>query len=204
MFTIPIYVRFAAIAVCLVGGAIAAFTIGFWWAFPFLLIGILLIVGYILLGTVQSAGELLQQADIEGAEKRLQLTWKPEWLFSVNRAAYYILRGTLATYRKDVDEAEKWLLKADAIDIPTANEKAIVQLQLSNVYASRNKWKQAEVHFKNAKQIEVTDPNIKAQIKEFEKVFSQNKSQLQTMSRMGYQKGMMMQPGGKRRRPKMR
>ena len=51
MYTINIYLKLALIALCLVGGTILAFTSGFWYAFPFLLVGLLLLVSYILLGT---------------------------------------------------------------------------------------------------------------------------------------------------------
>ena len=105
MFTINIYVRFALIALFLVGGVILAFAYGFWYAFPFLLAGVILLVGYFLLGTVQSAAQMIQDQNFEEAEKRLDLTFKPEWLFSTNRAYYNMVKGTLAAFKKDTDSA---------------------------------------------------------------------------------------------------
>ena len=74
MYTINIYLRFALMALTLVGGVILAFVFGFWYALPFLLVGVVLLAGYIFLGTVQSAALLMQQSDFAGTEKRLNLT----------------------------------------------------------------------------------------------------------------------------------
>lgn len=200
MFTINIYLRFALIALFLGGGIALAFLYGFWYSFPLLLIGLILLIGYILFGTIQSAAELMQSADFEKSEQRLNLTLNPKWLYSTNRAYYYMIKGSIAMARKDIDESEKWLRKAKEIDVPTDNEKAMLELQMANIMASRNKWKQAKLHFRNAKKLDVTEPTIKEQLNQFEKALT-NRGQMKPAGRMG----QSMQPrSGKRRRPKMR
>lgn len=198
MFSINIYLRFALIVVLLGGGTALAFAYGFWYAFPFLLIGILLLVGYLLLGTVQSAAAMLQEANFDGAEKRLNLTLTPKLLYPTNRAYFYILKGSIAVTRKDNEEGEKWMKKAQSIKLPTDNEKAMVELQLANLAAGKGKWQQAQMHFRKLKSLKITDSNIKEQYKEFEKAMSQ-RGQLKAAGHQG-----QMQRGGKRRRPKMR
>ncbi len=69
MFTINIYLRFALMALTLGGGILLAFIFGFWYSFPLILVGIILLVGYILLGTVQSSAMMMQNTDLLGAEK---------------------------------------------------------------------------------------------------------------------------------------
>lgn len=199
---INIYLRFALIGVSLVGGTVLAIIFGFWYAFPLLLAGLVLLAGYFLLGTIQSAGTLLQTGDMEAAEKRLDLTLTPKMLYTTNKAFYYILKGNFAMNRKDMDEGEMWLKKAQAVDVPTDNERAMIELQLANINANRGKWKVAEGHFRKLKKMNITEPNLLAQIAEFEKVFAQ-RGQAKAASRMGRQ-GHGMQMGGKRRRPKMR
>lgn len=203
MFKLNIYLRFALIALTLVGGIILTFAYGFWYAFPFLLVGIILVVGYVLLGTVQSAAEIMQGGDLEAAEQRLNLTFKPEWLYKTNRAYYYMVKGNLAMQRKDTEEGEKWLKKAQGVDIPTDNEKAMIELQLANVAASRNKWKQAEIHMRNLKDLKVTEPMLKEQVEQFTKAFAQ-RGQMKAQQRMQMSQRGGFRPGGKRRRPKMR
>ena len=78
MFSINIKLKFALIALFLVGGILLAIFQGFWYALPFILVGIGLLASYIMLGTVQSAAQLVQEMKFEEAEERLNLTWKPE------------------------------------------------------------------------------------------------------------------------------
>ena len=177
MFTINIYLRFALIGLLLIGGTFLAFLYGFWYAFPFLLIGILLLLGYIFLGTVQSAAQLVQDMRFGDAEKRLGLTFKYQWLYKTNRAFYCMIMGTLAMQNKNNDEAEEWLEKAQKIELPSDNEKAMVLLQLANIHANKGKWNNAKVHFRNAKKLKVTEPQLKTQIKQFEKALT-NRGQM--------------------------
>ena len=202
MFTINIYLRFALIALCLVGGTILAFAYGFWYAFPFLLAGVILLAGYILLGTVQSAAQLLQEQKFEEAEQRLGLTIKPEWLFTTNRAYYNMLKGTLAGANKDMDSAASYFSEAQSIGLGSDNETAMVELQMANIAASKGKWQQAQVHLKKLKSLKVTEPQIKEQVQQMEKAMK-NRGAAKAAGRAGINP-MTMKPGGKRRRPRMR
>jgi len=201
MFTINIYLKFALIAVGLIGGIALWIAFGVWYGLWFILLGVIMLATYIFLGTVQSAAMLMQNADFDGAEKRLGLTLKPKWLYATNRAYFYMIKGSIALARKDVEAGEMWLKKAEEVKIPTDNEKAMLQLQLANIAASKGKWKQAELHFRNAKQCKITEPNVKEQFKQFEKAFS-NRGQMKHTQMGG--KGGAIRPGGKRRRPKLR
>jgi hypothetical protein len=205
MFTINIYLRFALIALFLIGGTIMAIFLGFWYAFPFLLVGVGLLIGYFLLGTVQSAAQLMQNTDYLGAEKRLDLTWKPNWLYVSNRAYYYIMKGTIAQGLGKNEEAEKYLKYAQTLELPTDNEKAAVQLQLAGAAAQKERWNQVKLYLKEIKALNVTEPTLKDQVKQFEKAVK-DRGQLNAARRMGQMPkgGMPMKPGGKRRRPKMR
>ncbi len=80
MFTINIYLRFALIALFLGGGIVLAILYSFWYALPLILIGLVLLAGYLMLGTVQSAAMMLQTGNLAGAEKRLKLTPSPRLL----------------------------------------------------------------------------------------------------------------------------
>lgn len=206
MFQINIYLRFALIAVFLIGGFAPAFIKGlsFWWGFPFILAGLVLLAGYILLGTVNSTAMLLQQGKIEEAEKRLSLTFWPKLLYVANRAYYYMIKGNIALSKKDTEAGEMWLRKAQEVKLPTDNEKAMLELQLANIAASKGKWNQAQLHFRNLKDLKITETAIKDQIKQFEKALD-SRGQMKAAMRMGNPAAAgMMQPGGKRRRPKMR
>ena len=205
MFTINIYLRFALIAVLLIGGTIMAIFLGFWYSFPFLLAGVGLLIGYFLLGTVQSAALFMQKTDYIGAEKRLDLTWKPNWLYVSNRAYYYIMKGTIAQGLGRNEEAEKFLKHAQTLELPTDNEKAAVKLQLAGAAAQKERWNQVKLYLKEIKTLSISEPALKDQVKQFEKAVK-DRGQLKAARRMGQMPkgGMPMKPGGKRRRPKMR
>lgn len=205
MLTINIYLRLALTAVLTIGGVVLAILFGFWYAFPLFLVALVLLLGYIFLGTVQSAAQLLQTQDLDAAEKRLNLTLNPRWLYVTNRAYFYLLKGSLALARKETEEGEAYLRKAQEMKLPTDNEKAMIELQLATVNLNRNRWKQAEMHMRNLKAFKVTEPTLKEQIKMLEKALQQQ-GQVKAATRMGGVKGgqIPLKPGTKRRRPPIR
>ncbi|MBP7272505.1 MAG: hypothetical protein KA974_01615 [Saprospiraceae bacterium] len=200
MFTINIYLRFALIILSLVGGVILAFTVGFWYALPILLVGIVLLVGYILLGTVQSAAELLNSdMNVDAAEKRLSLTLKPEWLFYLNRSYYYMLKGTIATMRKDTNAAEEMLNKALQTGFQSDDERAGAYLQLISININKGKWQQAQLLYNKCKELNIKQSMLKEQMKQIDQAFK-NKGAMQIPAN----RAQMMAFSGKRRRPPMR
>ena len=133
MYTMNIYLKLALTAAFLLGGVALAFAFGFWYAFPLLLIGIIFLVSYVLLGTVQTAAQMIEAQDLDGAEKRLNLTLNPKWLYVTNRAYYYIMKGSIAMQRGNESKAENLFKKAQTLKLPTDNERAMVQLQLAGI-----------------------------------------------------------------------
>lgn len=205
MFTINIYLKFALIALFLGGGIITTIFYGFVWSWPLLLVGILLLASYVLLGTVQSAAQLVQDMEFDAAEKRLGLILSPKLLYVTNRAFYYIMKGSIAMQKKDTKVAEEYFDTALGMKLPSDNERAMVLLQLANANATRNNWTKAKNYFREAKKLNVTQSDIKFQLEHFDKVLN-NQGQMKAARRMGKQGHKMMQgPGSsKRRRPKMR
>lgn len=204
MFTINIKLKVALIAILMVGGIWLTTAFGFWYAFPFLLIGIGLLVSYFMLGTIQTAAQLLQLEQFEAAEKRLAWTVKPNWLYKTNRAMFYILKGGLAMNAQDFNQAEEYFKTAESIDLPTDDEKAMVQLQLASINAQKNKWNAAKRYYLNIKKLKVTQPQIKAQIAQFDMAFK-NRGQMKHQQGGGKRGSMVQQLGkSKRRRPKLR
>jgi tetratricopeptide (TPR) repeat protein len=203
MFTINIYVKFALIALFLGGGIILSLIYGFGYSWILIIIGLILLLSYVLLGTIQSASEMLQKMDFDGAEKRLDLTLKPGWLYVTNRAFYYILKGSLAANRKDNNDAEAYFQKALTLKLPTDNEKAMILLQMAGIQANKNNWTGAKNYFYQCKNLKVTEPTLKDQIKQFE-VAINNRGQAKLAQSMGMKAGQSGMMGGKRRRPKMR
>lgn len=181
-------------AIFLIGGVVLAFVYGFWYALPILLIGIILTVGYVLFGTVQSSAMMMQSMDLDGAEQRLKLTLSPKYLISFNRAYYYMVKGTIAAQRKDMDKADEFFNMSLEAGLPGDNEKAMILLQQANIAGSKQKWNVAKIKMKEVKELNVTEPQIKEQIKEFEKALKQS-GRIKGAQRQG---AFGMRQGGRR------
>lgn len=204
MFTINIYLRFALIALGIIGGTVLSALWGFWYGFPFILIGLVLLAGYIALGTIQSSAELMQTGDLEKTEKRLDLTLMPKWLYVSQRAYYYMLKGSIALSRKQMDEGEEWLRKAQSVKVPTDNEKGMIEIQLASIHANKGKRRQAQMHLRNAKQLNITEPTIKDQLKQLEQGLK-NMGAMNAANRMGGRNQMGIKGSkSKRRRPRLK
>jgi len=207
MFSINIYLKFFLIVAGFALGAILTSTMGFWYAFPFWLLGFIMLASYIFLGTVMSSAQLIQDGDFDGAQARLGLTKWPQWLYVTNRAFYYIMSGTIAANKNDNKLAEEHFNTALSLKLPSENEKAMVLMQLANLKASKGNMTAASNYFRQAKSLNVTQSDIKSQLDYFDKALANNKAQMKTARSMGKQGMNMMRQGGgkgKRRRPRMR
>lgn len=204
MFKINIYVKFALIAVFLLGGIGLSFVYGFGYTWILILIGLIFLTSYLLLGTIQSAAEKIQLMDFAGAEKMLGLTFFPNLLYVTNRSIYYILKGSIEAQRKDTKAAEEYFQKALSLKLPSDNEKAMVLLQMCNIQMMKNNWPGAQNYFMQVKKLHISEKLIKEQIDQVEKAINSrgNINVARSMGKQGMQ--MMRMGGGKRRRPPMR
>lgn len=202
MFTINVYLRLALIVGGFAAGAILWAAYGFWYGFPFLLIAIVLLIGYLLLGTILSTNQLLSKMQLEEAEKRLKLTLFPGLLLMGYKGVYYMTHGALAMQKKDMNGAENWLKKALASGLPSDNERGAAMLQLAVVYGSKGNRQSAINQIAEIKKLNITEPMLREQIKDMEK---QLKMMQQSMNPSMV--GMMakgFRPGSKRRQPRVR
>ena len=203
MFTINIYLRFALIVGGILGGSALWAAYGFWYGFPFLLVGIIMLAGYLMLGTILSTNQLIAQQRLDEAEARLKLTFFPRILLVGYKGVYYMTHGALAMQKRDFNTAETWIKKSLDAGLPSENEKATALLQLVMISANKNNFKLAQSQFAEVKKLNVTEPMLKEQIKEVEKQMKQA-SQAMNPSMMALMGGRGFRPGGKRRQPKMR
>ena len=204
MFTINIYLRFALIAVGLLGGIGLWVAYGFWYGFPFLLLGVFMLAGYLMLGTIMSTNTLLSQSRFFEAEQRLKLTFFPGILLVGYKGVFYMTHGALAMQKKDMSTAESWLKKALDAGLPSDNERGAAMLQLAMIAASKGNRLGAQNQLTDIKKLNITESMLKDQIKELEKQLKQlqqtmNPSMLGMMGRGGFRGG-----GGKRKMPKMK
>ncbi len=202
MFTINIYLRFALIALTLIGGLAMSIGWGFWYGFPFILVGIVLLVGYLLMGTIQSAAMLMQAGDLDAVLSRLKLTFFPSLLLKPNKAYFQMLLGTIAGQKQDFATAEIHFEKAKTLGMQSDNERAMIYLQLASIAAQKGNWQKATTLFNSLKKLKITEKQIKDQVAEFEKAIKQ-RGAIQAAQRQGISTSNMSM-GGKRPRPRAR
>ncbi|MGH1436013.1 MAG: tetratricopeptide repeat protein [Lewinella sp.] len=203
MFIIPPYIRIALIVLGIVGGIALWAAFGFWYGFFFVLTGVILLLGLIFLGTVGPAAQALQDSDFDKAEKMLNLTPNPKWLYSTNKAYFYMLKGSIAIARKDVNEGERYLKMAEAVEVPSDNERAMLQIQLAQIALSKQRFQEAKIHYKKAKGLKISEGPLKDQFRQLEQAINQS-GQMKAAMRQGRAGHGMSGGKGKRRRPKMR
>ncbi len=169
MFIIPIRLRFILIAVGIIGGILVSFLpYGLAWSWMLLIPGIILLVGYFLFGTIPSAAQLMQEGRLDESEARLKQTYKPEWLLKMNRGTYYFIHGAIEVQRKNFDNAEMHMNKALETGMPSDDFTAQIYLFLAQIAASKNKMQQARNQIREAKNLNVSDPQVLAAIKQVE------------------------------------
>jgi hypothetical protein len=208
MFSINIYLRFALIAAGIVGGIALSAAYGFWYGFPFILVGLFLLAGYLMLGTIVSTNQLLGQMRIEEAEQRLNMTYFPNLLLVGYKGVFYMTKATIAMQRKEWGPAESLLKTALAKGLPSDNERGGAMLQLMVIGAQKGNHNAVPAQLAEIKKLNITDASLKAQIKEIEgqlKLAKGNPMNPSTMAMMGGRNGF--RPGGgssKRSRPRVR
>lgn len=201
MYTINIYLKLGLIVLFLLGGIILSFSVGFWYSLPLILIGLGFLISYVLLGTIQSAAQMMQNMDLEACEARLNLTLNPNWLYVTNRAYYFLIKGSIDIQRDKVNEAETWFNKALSLKLPTDNEKAMILIQMINIHFQKSRWTQATNTYRELKKLNYSKDLFKDQIKMIDQVMAQQ-GKAKTMGQMDQR--MMFRPGGKRKMPRMR
>jgi tetratricopeptide (TPR) repeat protein len=203
MLKINIFVKFALIAGGFLIGILLWALYGFGYAWIFLLLGIIMLISYLFLGTIQSATEKIQVQDFEGADKMLNLTFKPDWLYTPLRSMYYTLKGSISSYNKDNKTAEEYFQKAMSMKFNSDDEKAMVLMQMMGIQMQRQNWAGAQNYLSQLKKLNITQSIIKNQLAEVEKAFASrgNLNVARSMGKPGMQQMMQGGGGGKRRRP---
>jgi hypothetical protein len=204
MFTINVYLRLGLIIGGFLLGVLLWPFFGFWYGFPFLLVSVILLIGYLLLGTIMSANTLLSQQRFQEAEDRLKLTFFPNLLLVGYKGVFYMTHGAVALQKKDFNTAENWLKQALGAGLPSDNERGAAMLQLALIAGAKSNRVAAQNYLADIKKLNITEPLLKEQVKEMEKQLKQmgqgmNPSMMAMMGGRGGFRG-----GSKRPRPKMR
>jgi tetratricopeptide (TPR) repeat protein len=150
---------------------------GFSWSWIPLLFLIYFVGRYFLVGTVPSAAMIMQMGNIEGAEKELSYTKKPEWLQFGMRPMFYFMKGMLAMQTKKYAEAERLIQKAVDEGLPQDDTLAGAYLSFSGLYFQKNNKPECKRYLELAKKIKPTMPELKKYIADIENALKANQPQ---------------------------
>lgn len=188
-----------------VGAFISIFLLHYWagfagsW-FPIIIV-IFLAAKHLLIGTVNAAAMKMQYGDFEGAEKLLNYTFKPSWLRFTYHGMFYWIKSTLAFRKKEYKEAER--LSNIALDLDLQDDfKAMIYLQLINIYGTRNNRMKVKELYQKAKKLTVTQEAVRQNINEVGLMLQGKHSEQKKMMGKKAQRSMMNQSYMRRGRKK--
>jgi hypothetical protein len=159
----------------------------------------ILLVKHLLIGTVNAAATKMQEGDFEGAERTLNYTFKPEWLRFTYHGMYYWLKSTMAFRKKEMKESERLANIALGLELQD-DFKAMIYLQLINIYGQRNNRQKVKELYKKAKKLTVTQEMVRQNIVEVGQMLDGTHAQQKRMMGKKAQRSMMNQSYMRRNR----
>lgn len=190
------FILFVIAAVALVPLHLWAGFAGSWIS---ILIITILLVKHLLIGTVNAAATKMQEGDFEGAERTLNYTFKPEWLRFTYHGMYYWLKSTMAFRKKEMKESERLANIALGLELQD-DFKAMIYLQLINIYGQRNNRQKVKELYKKAKKLTVTQEMVRQNIVEVGQMLDGTHAQQKRMMGKKAQRSMMNQSYMRRNR----
>jgi tetratricopeptide (TPR) repeat protein len=130
---------------------------GFWPSFVLYFTGVLLIATHFFIGPMRLIQQSVEEGDMEGAQKVLNMIWYPNLLYKPIRSAYYTLKGQLAMMNQNFDEAEKMMKKSEQLGSPMAEAEGANKLQLGMLALQRGDTKQGESYIRAAIRLGIPD-----------------------------------------------
>lgn len=149
--------RFWIGILALVAAVAVNISAGFWPSFVLYLISAILIAGHFFIGPMRLIQQHVEEGDVEGAQKVLNMIWFPNLLYKPIRSAYYTIKGQLAMMTQNFDEAEKMMKKSEALGSPMAEAEGANKLQLGMLALQRGDMKQGESYIRAAIRLGIPD-----------------------------------------------
>ena len=146
------------------------YTWGFWESFLLYLIGVLSIFSHFFFGPLRLIQSSMEGGNMDEAKKILDGVQFPNLLFKPIRSVYYTLRGNMAMYSQNYDDAELNLKKGQSLmagssgmmGMPMKEAQGANNLQLGMLALQKNELKKAEGHIRQALKDGLPDKENKA------------------------------------------
>lgn len=154
----------------LVFGVWGHYAWGFWGAFLLYLGSVLCIFSHFFFGPLRLIQADMEAGNMEGAKKIVDSIWFPNLLFKPIRSVYYTLKGNMAMFSQDYDNAEVNLKKGQSLmqgstgmmGMQMNQAQGANHLQLGMLALQKNDLKKAEGHIRQALKDGLPDKENKA------------------------------------------
>ena len=130
---------------------------GFWPSFILYFTAVILIASHFFIGPMRLIQQHVEDGDVEGAKKVLEMIWFPNLLYKPIRSAYYSIRGQMAMMTKDFDQAELMMKKSEQLGSPMAEAEGANKLQLGMLALQKGDLKQGESYIRAAIRLGIPD-----------------------------------------------
>jgi tetratricopeptide (TPR) repeat protein len=169
-YFIYIRYRFWIGLICIALGVWANLSWGFWGAFFLYLVGVLSVFSHFFFGPLRLIQADMEAGNMEGAKKIVDSIWFPNLLFKPIRSVYYTLKGNMAMFSQDYDNAEINLKKGQTLmsgssgmmGMQMKEAQGANHLQLGMLALQKNDLKKAESHIRQALKDGLPDKENKA------------------------------------------
>lgn len=135
---------------------------GFWPAFILYFIAVIGLFSHFFIGPLRLIQEPMEQGDLEGAKKILDMVWFPNLLYKPIRSTYYTVKGNLAMMNQDFDTAEKLLKKSSELGAPMPEAEGANKLQLGMMALQKGDFRNGESYIRAAIRVGIPDKESEA------------------------------------------
>lgn len=130
---------------------------GFWPSFILYFIGVILIAGHFFIGPMRLIQQHVEEGDVEGAKKVLNMIWYPNLLYKPIRSAYFSIKGQMAMMTQNFEEAEQMMKKSEQLGSAMPEAEGANKLQLGMIAMQRGDLKQGESYIRAAIRLGIPD-----------------------------------------------
>lgn len=132
----------------------------------------ILLLTYLLFGSVWTAFGLLRKGKPDEAERVLKQIYFPELLIRRHRAYYHFCWGMIHLQRKELQPGEQDLKKALELDLDQEVDRALAELNLAHIYYLQQRFDQSRQYLQQAKSREADDLLIRNNVEKLEKALA--------------------------------
>jgi Flp pilus assembly protein TadD len=167
--------RFVLIGLFLVLGVVLHLQVGMKGAWYLYVAALLLLLTHLFFGPVWQAFQQLKAGFPQTAAKLLRQVWIPGLLVKRNQAYYYFTKGMLELQREELDVARPLLEKALSLGLQSANDRALLQLNLAHIYFVKKDLQTAATYLDQAEAEDAKDLMIQENLKKMRTVLAQKR-----------------------------